>query len=75
MTTNNLTNITDVNQLSKILPGLIASDLSSIPDSLKVSTVKNLIFASTNQSKNFYIIIFNNINYHLNRRYNVKLSG
>ena len=48
---NDLSSIKDQNQLSKLLPGLIASDLSSIPDSLKVSTVMNLISTSIDKSK------------------------
>jgi hypothetical protein len=49
--TNDLSSTKDQNQLSKLLPGLIASDLSSIPDSLKVSTVMNLISTSIDKSK------------------------
>lgn len=48
---NDLSSTKDQNQLSKLLPGLIASDLSSIPDSLKVSTVMNLISTSIDKSK------------------------
>jgi len=58
---NDLSSTKDQNQLSKLLPGLIASDLSSIPDSLKVSTVMNLISTS--------IDYYNDLNIFLNREH------
>jgi hypothetical protein len=48
---NNLSNITDQNQLSKILPGIMNSDLSSIPDNLMVSTLITLISSTTKSKK------------------------
>ena len=54
---NNLSNITDQNQLSKILPGIMNSDLSSIPDNLMVSTLITLISSTTKSKKKINKII------------------
>ena len=43
-----LQNITDPNVLSKILPGIAAPNLATIPHGLKVNTLVNLLAASLN---------------------------
>ena len=41
-----LQNITDLNVLSKVLPGIAAPNLATIPHGLKVNTLVNLLSAS-----------------------------
>lgn len=64
---NSLARITDLSMLSKILPGISTTDLSTIPDASKVETLINILNASalynidlTSSQVNIPTIISNN---------------